>query len=107
MCPVDLPLFAGAGITPCATYELGVVRAEADYDFDAPYDYTERSRPWSTPGLLGRFHIEPTDWLRIEVQGGAMFPTVRDSYHYIPHAATYETPAVAGFFGAGAGVSFP
>ncbi|WP_437310650.1 hypothetical protein [Sorangium sp. So ce388] len=107
VCPVDLPLFASAGITPCATYELGVVHAEADYAFDAPSDFIEHTRPWSTPGLLGRFHIEPTDWLRIEVQGGAMFPTVRDEYVYIPDAATYRIPAVGGFFGAGAGVSFP
>ncbi|WP_437839905.1 hypothetical protein [Sorangium sp. So ce1153] len=107
VCPVDLPLFASAGITPCATYELGVVHAEADYAPDAPSDYTEHTRPWSTPGLLGRFHIEPTDWLRIEVQGGAIFPTVRDVYSYIPDEATYEIPAVGGFFGAGAGVSFP
>ncbi|MGK3964197.1 hypothetical protein WMF01_26830 [Sorangium sp. So ce1667] len=107
VCPVDLPLFAGAGITPCATYELGVLHAEADYDPDAPSEYTEHSRPWSTPGLLGRFHIEPTDWLRIEVQGGAMFPTVRDVYYYIPDSAIYAIPAVGGFFGAGAGVSFP
>ncbi|MGK3982385.1 hypothetical protein WME99_05075 [Sorangium sp. So ce136] len=107
VCPVDLPLFAGAGITPCATYELGVLHAEADYDRDAPSDYIERTRPWSTPGLLGRFHIEPTDWLRIEVQGGAMFPTVRDLYYYVPSTATFKIPAVGGFFGAGAGVSFP
>ncbi|WP_438010440.1 hypothetical protein WME89_18450 [Sorangium sp. So ce321] len=107
VCPVDLPLFGSAGITPCATYELGVLHAEADYDPGAGSDFTERSRPWSTPGLLGRFHIEPTDWLRIEVQGGAMFPTVRDVYEYIPADATFKIPAVGGFFGAGAGVSFP
>ncbi|XYI01923.1 hypothetical protein ACMHYB_20000 [Sorangium sp. So ce1128] len=104
-CPVDLPLFASAGITPCATFELGVLHAEADYDKGS--DFTEHSRPWSTPGLLGRFHIEPAEWLRIEIQGGAMFPTVRDTFVFIPTTTTYQTPAVGGFFGAGAGVSFP
>ncbi|WP_437930982.1 hypothetical protein WMF37_17690 [Sorangium sp. So ce291] len=107
VCPVDLPLFASAGITPCATYELGVLHAEAEYDPDAGSALTEHTRPWSTPGLLARFHIEPADWLRIEVQGGAMFPTVRDTYYYTPWTATYQIPAVGGFFGAGAGVSFP
>ncbi|WP_437514899.1 hypothetical protein [Sorangium sp. So ce1099] len=106
VCPVDLPLFASAGITPCATYELGVLHAEAEYDPDAESDFVERDRPWSTPGLLGRFHIEPADWLRIEVQGGAMFPTVRDTYYYTSRTASFEIPAVGGFFGAGAGVSF-
>ncbi|XYH94246.1 hypothetical protein ACMHYB_41390 [Sorangium sp. So ce1128] len=103
LCPLHLALQAGAGVTPCAALEAGALHAEGEGKISSE----AHDRPWVALRLLGRAHLEVDGRFRVELQGGVTFPLVRDTFIFAPAIPVHDVPAVGGFFGAGAGVSFP
>jgi hypothetical protein len=109
-CPVFFRLLGqnglsprGLGVRPCASVELGRLRAAG---FGAPAAQSARDL-WLAVGTLARLEWAPIDAAWIELQGGIAWPMRRTEFHFDPAVHVYSVPAILGFAGAGVGAHFP
>lgn len=116
-CPVRLPLGPVVAY-PCALVEAGV----HDSDGQSPFapggtlpdaQHLGVARPWVAPGLLGRLQLAVSGDLVLELQGGATFPLIRDTFYFGPTSTApgaiiaHAVPAAGGFVSGGVGMHFP
>lgn len=103
ICPIRLAIFGAISAAPCALFEAGALAAVGL----SPFAPTAASRPWAAPGLLGRVQIDVFGDAMVEIDGGALFPVVRDTFYFAPSLTAHEVPSAGGFVGGGVGVHFP
>ena len=102
-CPVRLEIVRRLTALPCVLFEAGAV----DADGTSPFAPASATRPWIAPGALGRVQVDVIGDLVVEIEGGAVFPLVRDTFYFAPSLVAYEVPIAGGFVGGGVGVHFP
>lgn len=95
VCPLQLGA-AGFAFLPCARAELGELTGTG-------LDILPRRQArtvWAAGALAGRMTFAPVRALRVEIEGGARFPFVRDHFVFLPDWPYYEPPAAGGLLGA-------
>jgi hypothetical protein len=103
LCPVGLALARTVAVLPCAGATGGVIDADGTDVNGAE----SRTRPWLTADVQGRLVWAPAALLSFEVEGGAIFPLLRESFFFLPGVPVYEAPVTAGFGRAGVAIHFP
>jgi hypothetical protein len=98
-CPVRLAMGRAVDARPCAAIDAGTLSAAADGVAHAQ----SRVRLWSAAGGLLRLRWSVFDQVRVEVDGGALAPLVRESFVLLPSTAVYEAPPLA--MAAGLGIA--
>lgn len=103
VCPLRVALGGGVALRPCASFDAGVMSA------DAPNVKSARgsSRPWVAPGLEALVRWTLARPLFVEGRLGAGVPLVRDELVIDPTLSLYRAPVVVPWAHAGLGVSFP
>jgi hypothetical protein len=101
-CPLRFTPSARVRLSPCGLLDAGMLQAEGRGRAAAGRSL----RPWIAPGLLGRLELEATKELFFEVEGGATFPLVRDTFYIAPATDVHRVPVAGALFAAGAGVRF-
>jgi hypothetical protein len=107
-CPIRVAIAGPLAAYPCALVDAGALEAVG-----LPYQPAATTRPWVAPGVLGRFHIALFEDVQLELQGGATFPLVRDTFQFTdPAPATgttvaHQVPVAGGFVSGGVGMHFP
>jgi hypothetical protein len=96
------PLIGPVSAVPCVFVEAGALHAEGITAFSP----ASATRPWVAPGLLARVQAEVLGGLLVEVEGGATFPLVRDSFYFSPSLKAHEVPAAGGKVGGNLGFRF-
>jgi hypothetical protein len=102
-CPLRIEIVPRLTALPCALFEAGALSA----DGSSPFSPASATRPWLAPGALGRVQVDVIGDLVVEVEGGAVFPIVRDTFLFAPSLVAHEVPVAGGFVGGGVGVHFP
>jgi hypothetical protein len=95
VCPLQFGA-AGFAFLPCARAELGQL-AGTGVDI---LPRREARTLWAAGGLAGRVSYAPVRSLRVEIEGGARFPFVRDHFVFLPDRPYYQPPAAGGLVGA-------
>lgn len=103
ICPIRLAIFGSISAAPCALFEGGALAAEGL----SPFAPAAASRPWAAPGILGRVQIDVLGDAMVEIDGGALFPLVRDTFYFEPSLTAHQVPIAGGFVGGGVGMHFP
>lgn len=103
VCPVRAVIHGPISAAPCALFEAGALAA----DGLSPFSPSTRTRPWAAPGLGARVQIDVLGDAMVEVDGGAVFPLVRDEFYFSPTLTAHVVPTVGGFVGGGVGMHFP
>jgi hypothetical protein len=101
-CPLRLRPLAWLKLSPCALLDAGVLDAEGGGRATS----ASRVRPWIAPGILGRIQAEISEPLFLEVEAGAIFPLVRDTFYVAPMIDVHRVPAVGASLAAGVGFHF-
>jgi hypothetical protein len=101
-CPLALSPVAKFRLSPCALVDAGMLQVEGG----GRVNTVSRSRPWVAPGILGRIRWEVVDPLVVEVEAGASFPLIRDTFYVAPGINVHSVPAVGASLAAGVGVHF-
>ncbi len=106
LCPlrfVPIEAFPALEIVPCTAFEGGVLHARGVGRLSS----AARDRPWGSFGIYPRLAIRALSMVRVEVEGGPVFPFVRDTFSFAPRSTVHETPVAGGFVGGGLSVTFP
>jgi hypothetical protein len=93
----------GLGFEPCATFELGAIRARGFRTQDG----AEETVIWLAGGFLGRASYGLGSLFRFELQGGLAFPTRRYRFFFGPDETAHKVPAVGVTAGVGIAVLLP
>lgn len=93
----------GFGFEPCATFELGAIRARGI----RTRDRATETVVWLAPGLLGRASYGLGSLFRFELQGGLAFPTRRYRFFFGPDETAHKVPSVGVTAGVGIAVLLP
>jgi hypothetical protein len=101
-CPLQIRPVASVRLSPCGLIDAGRLQAEGGGRVASAI----RVRPWVAPGVLGRLRWEIVDPLLVEVEAGAFFPLVRDTFFIEPGIDVHRAPPVGGSLAAGVGVHF-
>lgn len=99
-CPLSFTLSAELAASSCVIFDAGALSARGGRRDATP---TARVRPWIAPGLIGRLQWRIAGPLFLELEAGATFPLVRDTFYVARDFTLQETP-IAGALAAG-GVS--
>jgi hypothetical protein len=102
-CPLTFTLSAELAVSPCVIVDGGVLRAQGGKRHAAT---TTRVRPWIAPGLLGRLQWRLVGPLSLELEAGATFPLVRDTFYVAPDFILQGTPAAGALAAGGVSVRF-
>jgi hypothetical protein len=86
-------------VIPCGAFETGVVRSSGAASASAS------DKLWLAFLAIARASWSPTSAFRVEIEGGGVFPVLRNSYAFDPHIIVYRVPKAAAV--AGVGVAFP
>lgn len=93
----------GLAVEPCATFELGAIRARGFQTEDG----TEKTVVWLAPGFLGRASYGLGSLFRFELQAGVDFPMRRYRFYFGPDETAHRVPALGVTAGAGIAVLLP
>lgn len=102
-CPIRWPSEGAAWLRPCGSMDLGRLSGTGRHTVDPATEFGL----WWALGTTMRAGLDLFDTLRVELEGGAIFPLTRDRFYFDPDITAHEVPA-AGFTGAiGVGVVLP
>ncbi len=93
VCPLRLDLARTVAARPCAGIAAGALQANGS-GVATPRDET---RAWVAASAHARLVWAPVRALGLELEGGAAFPLLRESFFFDPNVLVYEAPVIAGF----------
>lgn len=103
LCPIGLAIGRTLAALPCAGLTVGVLDASGDGVDGA----ASRSRPWIAPDAHARLVWAPAPLFSVDLEGGAVFPLLRESFFFLPGVPVYEAPPVAALGRANVALHFP
>jgi hypothetical protein len=89
-CFFQWSLAVATAIGPCGAIDVGLLDVTASNGTT----HRESTRPWLSGGASQRIAWFPASTLALEVQGGAIFPVIRDRFHFDTRAPVQDVPWV-------------
>jgi hypothetical protein len=94
-CPLRWPPSDALSLRPCASAEVGFLRASGT----ATSLRASSDALWFAPGLGARIEARPAAGLRLTLDAGVVFPVTRDRFYFdpdTPQNTAFEVPAIGG-----------